>query len=258
MESKRISFIGSGNVGSALCLEFFRKGCFIEKIASATPTRGKELADSCGAIWSDNLIFPESTNVIIVAVPDKELQKVLNAIVCSKQAIVLHTAGSYGLDVFPETLLNIGVLYPLQTFSPGRSFNFSEIPFFIEASNDYTLNAILELSSVINSSIFKADTEKRQLLHLAAVFACNFTNHLMTISQDIATSAGFDRNILNSLIKETFNKALVYGGQKSQTGPAVRNDNITMDKHIRLLSSNPVLENIYKNLSESIINNNKK
>lgn len=248
----RISFAGAGRVASSLCMEFFRNGYIIEKIVSLTPDRGKELADASHSEWSDNLSFPVSSDIIIVAVPDSSLCDVVNNIRCGRDTVVVHTAGSYGQDVFPENIIHRGVFYPLQTFSQGRKIDFKDLPFFIESSDEFTREILTALVSVTRGKLYEAVTGKRKLLHLSAVFACNFTNHMLSIGKELSLEAGFDFNVLEPLIRETISKSLSDGPENSQTGPAVRNDENTLSRHLDLLSSSPELQQVYKAISESI------
>ncbi|MGE5406681.1 MAG: Rossmann-like and DUF2520 domain-containing protein [Methanosarcina sp.] len=254
MDRYNISFAGAGRVGAALCLEMFSIGYNIDLIVSESDTRGKTLAGSCNSRWSSSLDFPEESDLIIVAVPDHRLAAVLADIKCSSHTLVAHTAGSYGLDVFPETIVKKGVFYPLQTFSPGRNITFRDLPVFVEASDEESLSFLREAGTSIGGNVHTASLEQRRMLHVSAVFASNFTNHLLTQSREIARMAGFDLDILYPLITETISKAVEKGPENSQTGPAVRNDRNTIEKHLQLLSYSPELQEIYKELTNSIIN----
>jgi predicted short-subunit dehydrogenase-like oxidoreductase (DUF2520 family) len=116
MAQNNISFAGAGRVASALCKELFSAGFKIEIVASENEERGRSLADLYSATWSSDLVYPDSTNVIIVAVPDHKLELVLKTLKCNESTIVVHTAGSFGLDIFPEHIRHRGIFYPLQTF----------------------------------------------------------------------------------------------------------------------------------------------
>ncbi len=249
-----ISFAGAGRVASALCKKSFNEGFRVELIASPSENSGRSLASSCGATWSSGLRFPDSTGLIIVAVPDHKLKDVLDKIVCRNDTIVVHTAGSIGLEVFPPHLKRRGVFYPLQTFSAGREVEFKGLPLFIESS-DKQSSAILEnLSEAIGCKTYFVGTEQRRMLHLAAVFICNFTNHMLTEGRNVAARAGFPFEILYPLLQETVSKARELGPENSQTGPAVRNDQNTIDRHMELLSYSPGLERLYREITISIIN----
>ena len=253
MERYTISFAGAGRVGAALCNEFFKAGHRIDTIVSRTEKIAKKVAGECNAEWSTVLQYPDSTEIIIVAVPDNSLREVLENIKCSSDTLVAHTAGSYGLDVFPARIRHTGVLYPLQTFSHNRSISFNDLPFIAEASDDKTTGILNNCISSVGGKVHYADAVHRRMLHLAAVFACNFTNHMLTDGRDLAIRAGFSFDILKPLINETISKALDAGPENSQTGPAMRNDSNTIVKHLDLLSFSPELREVYSGITESII-----
>jgi predicted short-subunit dehydrogenase-like oxidoreductase (DUF2520 family) len=253
MDQNNISFAGAGRVAGALCKELFRAGFIVDNIVSETEASGKSLAGSCKADWSKDLRFPDSTNVIIVAVPDHRLKIVLEEIRCSKDTLVVHTAGSFGLEIFPSHIKRKGVFYPLQTFSKNREVNFHELPFLLEGSDITSAEVLKTMAEAIRGKVYFVDTQQRRLLHLAAVFVCNFTNHMLTTGKEIALKAGFSFEILAPLINETIAKALDSGPENSQTGPAVRHDNNTIEKHLELLSFSPELQKIYKDMTQSII-----
>jgi predicted short-subunit dehydrogenase-like oxidoreductase (DUF2520 family) len=225
MRQYRISFAGAGKVAGALCRELHCRGNIIEHISSRNSINGLPLADSCNATWSDDLTFPLSSEIIIVAVPDNILPMVLENLKCSRKTIVAHTAGSIGLEVFPDRLPERGVFYPLQTFSENRTPDLASVPFFIEAGSEKCTDILKELAETISGSVYLSDTGHRRLLHLAAVFVSNFTNHMLTTGKDISSMAGFQYDVLEPLIMETINKAKEIGPENSQTGPAVRYDN---------------------------------
>jgi len=253
MDHYNISFAGAGRAGSAVCRELFNSGFRIELVVSETESNGRSLADSCKALWSSDLVFPDSTQVIIVAVPDQRLKSILDDIKCHPDTLVVHTAGSFGLEVFPERIRKKGVFYPLQTFSKNRNVSFRGLPFLLESSDNQSSVMLTNLAESIGGKVYFVDTEHRKILHLAAVFVCNFTNHMLTEGKDVAARAGFSFEVLVPLINETISKALMIGPEKSQTGPAIRNDQNTIEKHLELLSFSPELQRIYKEMTQSII-----
>jgi predicted short-subunit dehydrogenase-like oxidoreductase (DUF2520 family) len=258
MIQHNISFAGAGRVAGALCREMYYAGFNIDLIVSESEKNGRSLADSCKALWSPDLIFPDSTDVIIVAVPDNRLKSVLDKIRCRPDTLIAHTAGSIGFDVFPEQNKQKGIFYPLQTFSKERKVIFKDLPFLLESS-DKQSSAILEsLAESIGGKVYFVDTEHRRMLHLAAVFVCNFTNHMLTAGKEVALKAGFSLEVLSPLIKETISKAMDIGPENSQTGPAVRNDQNTIEKHLELLSFSPELKRIYSEITRLIIKYYKK
>jgi predicted short-subunit dehydrogenase-like oxidoreductase (DUF2520 family) len=254
MYQNNISFAGAGRVADALCKELFHAGFRIDLVTSETEGNGKSLADSCKSKWSSELQFPDSTKIIIVAVPDHRLKNVLSAIKCAPGTLVAHTAGSLGLDIFPEEFKHKGVFYPFQTFSKNRKINFVDLPFLLESSDDESSEILKTLAESIGGEVHFIDYEQRKLLHLAGVFVCNFTNHMLTEGKDITLKAGFPFEILVPLINETISKAIENGPENSQTGPAVRHDQNTIEKHLELLSFSGKLQRIYSEMTHSIIN----
>ncbi len=119
-------------------------------------------------------------------------------------------------------------------------------------------DTIDKLTGSIGGKAFFADSEHRRMLHLAAVFTCNFTNHILTLGKDLTLKSGFSFEVMKPLLQETIRKAIEIGPDKSQTGPAVRNDRNTIEKHLELLSFSPELRNIYIDMTESIIDYYKK
>ncbi len=253
MYKKRISFAGAGRVGAAICKELYRAGYPIDLIVSESGESCMRIAEICEAAWSTELVFPNTTDVIIVAVPDHKILSVLSTLKCKPETLVAHTAGSFGLEVFPEGRGVSGIFYPLQTFTKGRDVNFREVPLLIEASDRKSSETLEELGKSICDKVYFTDAEHRKVLHLAAVFVSNFTNHLLTLGKVVSLKTGYDFEILKPLIVETISKALAIGPENSQTGPAIRNDRITMEKQFDLLSFSPELQTIYKELTDSII-----
>jgi predicted short-subunit dehydrogenase-like oxidoreductase (DUF2520 family) len=247
-----ISFAGAGRVAGALCRKLHEKGYKIDLIVSENESSCRSLASETGASWSTEPVFPDSSGLIIVAVPDHRLSTVLSGIRAAGTPAVVHTAGSFGLDVFPAAMRHKGVLYPLQTFSRDRSISFVDLPFFIEASDSHTLELIRSVARATGGIVNETDLQSRQLLHIAAVFACNFTNHMLDTGSDLSGRSGYDLSILKPLITETIEKAFEKGTADSQTGPAIRGDKNIIEKHLDLLSFSPRLRKLYHAVSESI------
>jgi len=253
MIQQNISFAGAGRLASALCIMMYKAGYVIDLIVSQSESGARVLSDSCKASCSQSLNFPDSTKIIVVAVPDHQLLSVLGKINCNPQTLVVHTAGSYGLEVFPEHIKQKGVFYPLQTFTINRKVDFIDIPFLIESSDIQSSEIMENLAESIGGKAHFVQVEQRRMLHLAAVFVCNFTNHILTGGKELALRSGFSFEILVPLLKETILKAIEIGPENAQTGPAVRNDNNTIEKQLELLSFSPDLQKIYNDMTRSIM-----
>ena len=252
MEKYTISFLGAGRVAGIMCRELHSTGHRIEMVVSLSEKGGRTLANECQASWSDKACFPVTTDVIIVAVPDSRLKEVLGRLKCRPETIVAHTAGSIGLDLFPDRITRRGVIYPLQTFSHNRKISFNGLPVFIEASDNESAKVLADIAKSLGARLYFTDTEHRRMLHIAAVFVCNFTNHMMTRGKELAESAGYAFEVLKPLIQETLIKAFEEGPENSQTGPAVRNDKNTVKKHKELLSFDRDLRRMYMEITKSI------
>jgi predicted short-subunit dehydrogenase-like oxidoreductase (DUF2520 family) len=249
----RISFIGAGKVAGALCRQMTICGSRIQKIVSITDKRGRALARSCNSKWSSDYDFKGSEDVIVIAVPDDEVPEVLKKINCHENTVVAHTAGSLGLDIFPSRLKHTGVFYPLQTFSDNRKIQFRDLPFFLEASDSFSADILQNLAESVGGKTYFSDAEHRILLHVAAVFVCNFTNHMLVAGKQLTEKSGFPFKVLEPLINETILKARETGPENSQTGPAYRFDKGTIKRHIDLLSFSPELQGVYREVTKSII-----
>ena len=241
-------------MAEALCVALFSKGYNIEKIVSRSESQGIAFARRFGAVWSDEYDFADTTDIILVAVSDSSIKAVLERLNCNANTIVAHTAASFGLGDFPETINRKAVFYPLQTFSHNREISFSGLPLFIEASDEAASAVLASIAESLESKIFFADFQSRKTLHLAAVVVSNFTNHLMTKGKEIAIKSGASFEELKPLIMETVMKAFENGPENSQTGPAERNDKITISRHLEMLSFDRDMEKIYNDISISIIN----
>ena len=253
---KSVSFIGSGNVATHLAKALENSGINVKSIYSRNIVHAKLLGDSVGAestnkiseiaIDSDLFIFSVNDNVI------GDLAKELSEKV-GYSAFVAHTSGMVSSDIFKAYFNDYGVFYPLQTFKKARNVDIKEVPFLIVESSNTEENNLFKLASMISDNVRFIDDAKRKVLHIAAVFANNFTNFMYNISDEIAQKGNADFQLLTPLIKETAMK--IVDGQKPkdvQTGPAVRNDINTINAHLSYLSDNPVPKQLYQMLTESI------
>jgi len=248
-----IVIVGAGRVGTSLSKALDRSGHNILRIISRSTEKAEKLANVLGSGYGKDLTIPEDCEVVIVAVNDDAIHGVMKKLKAPDKTVIAHTAGSVGLEVFGSDIVNYGVFYPLQTFTDGRDFNFREIPVFIEGNNDHTSSLLRSLAASVSETVIYLISEKRKYLHLAAVFVCNFVNHMYYAGKEISGQAGMEFKVLLPLLEETMEKASDLGPEKSQTGPAVRNDKKTIEKHLDLLSFSPDLHKIYQVITDSII-----
>ena len=253
MNYLNISLAGAGRVADTLCRKLYNSGHRILQIVSTNEAEAAGLVSSCNAEWSSELVYDKPADVLLVAVPDNKLEKILGDIRCDEKTIVAHTAGSYGLGIFPERIKKKAVFYPLQTFTKGRESDLKDLPVIIEASGEDVKKVLEGLAAGIGAAPLYMGLEARKMLHLAAVFVCNFNNYMLTAGKEITDRAGLSFDLLKPLVTETISKAFGNGPENSQTGPAVRNDSNTIEKHKDLLSFSPELQNLYSIISQSII-----
>ena len=262
----KLVFLGSGNLATNLSLALKAAGEEIIQIFSRTQENAQALADKlhCASCTSINEIRTDA-DVYIFSVKDDALPSLIEQLAVKlstgeggeRVPILLHTAGSVPMSVFPETMhyelctMNYGVLYPMQTFSKDRSVNFREIPCFIEASDNNTLEEIKGIASKVSDHVLEMSSEKRRKLHLAAVFACNMTNHCYRLAEKVLEEEGVDFSLYLPLIQETANKVKELSPRKAQTGPMVRYDKTIMDAQIALINDERTRQ-IYRLMADSI------
>lgn len=249
----RIVIIGSGNLATQLSLALKDVGKEIVQIYSRTEAHARELADKLHCDYTTNPDeIDKNADIYILSVKDDALGS-LAAALCGEcpNGLFLHTAGSVPMDVFKGHARQYGVLYPMQTFSKNRHVDFQKIPCFIEASSDEALTTVRELASRISNHVVECDSEKRKKLHLAAVLACNLTNHCYRLAERVLEAEQIDFRLFLPLIDETARKVLEMSPREAQTGPMVRYDVEVMNRQMAMLPDERTRE-IYRLMAESI------
>lgn len=253
MSKPAIVSVGAGNLATQLIREFHSNGYPILSVYSRTIAAAKELAGKVNSIYTNKLAdLSPNAGIYIISLPDDAIPLAIDALANSK-SIVVHTAGSIGIEIFKGKFSRYGVIYPLQTFSKSRTLSFADIPFLLEASDNHSMSVIKGMVSEISGNITEMSSEKRKWLHTAAVFACNFTNHMFTCAFDILNDKDLDFALLHPIIKETFEKAFQGNPMQVQTGPASRGDVKVMNEHQRMLNDNPELQKMYNFVSKAIL-----
>ncbi|MBB6611484.1 DUF2520 domain-containing protein [Pontibacter sp. Tf4] len=256
-----ITIVGAGNVAWHLAPALQAAGHKITAIYSRTLAHAKELSRRLSdTLATQSLDFTTiATDVVLIAVPDAVIVAVANELKVKPGAILAHTSGSQPLTVL-QTIAGerAGVFYPLQTFSKQKPVDLQQVPVLVEGVMEETTKVLEELAQSISRQVARVDSEKRKQLHLAAVFACNFTNHLLGISHELLQHAGLPINLLQPLVQETIEKATAHHPFTVQTGPAIRHDQNVIEEHLRLLQTEPELQQLYRLLTDSIQHRSKK
>lgn len=250
----KIILIGAGNLATHLGKAIFAAGHDVVQVFSRTMQSATALASEVGAQpVSDISAVRADADLYVVSVKDSALAELIPALCKGKETkVFLHTAGSIPMDVFQGMALHYGVLYPMQTFSKQREVDFSQIPCFIEANDEYALQQIGDVAHQVSSRVYHLASEDRKYLHLSAVFACNFVNHCYALSQEILKEHGIPFDVMLPLIDETAAKVHELDPKEAQTGPAVRYDENVLRAQGALLKSNPQMKDIYDRMSMSI------
>ena len=255
----RIGLFGAGRVAAALAPALVAAGQHVVFVASRTPGPAAALAASlpgCLALpQAQAAAAPPPADVYLLAVPDAAVAPLLAAVAWPAGAVVAHLAGALPLAVFAASpAVRGGVLYPLQTFSPGRVIDWPSVPLFVEAADAGAEARLLGLAQRLSQRAARLASGPRLQLHLSAVFASNFTNHLLGLAQALLAEAALPFELLHPLVHETVAKALA--AQPSafavQTGPAVRHDAPTLAAHQAALASHPAWQALYAQLTASI------
>lgn len=248
-----IVIIGSGNVATHLAQALYEKGENIVQVYSRQLANAELLAKRVGAEATDCLAdIVADADIYIISVKDDAIQSVAGALShVDRDSIVLHTAGSVPLTVLSSKFVNAAILYPMQTFSKTCGLDFSSVPCFVEASNQHTLQDVMQLARSVSTRVVEADSERRKYLHLAAVFACNMANHCYHLAECVMKEAGLDFSLLNPLIAETARKVQNMSPYDAQTGPMVRNDLSVMQAQLSMLKDDD-MRALYELMAKSI------
>lgn len=242
----RIVILGTGNVATHMFKAFqSTTDCSVIQVYNhkqESLTRFAEFTET-----TSDLSQLKSADMYLLCLKDDVIKDVASQIK-TKQAIVAHTSGSQSI----LESLNSAVFYPLQTFSKGSELEYSKIPFCLEANSEENLNTLKTIASYISTHIYEISSSQRQTLHLAAVFVCNFTNHLYSIGEHICKEDDMPFDILKALIKETSDKVQLNPPYKVQTGPAIRKDSSTIKRHLKQLKQK-THKDIYQLMTQSII-----
>ena len=243
-----VVLIGSGKVayhlhkamlnasGVALKQIVARSSQALRDFEASVPT-----ADLNGAI--------KEADVYVLAVSDRAIAEVARQLP-KRDALYVHTSGATDLEAL-GIHQRTGVLYPLQTFSKKRPVDFHSVPLILEVGHQKDLSMLEDLANALSETVLKLTAAQRKQLHLAAVFANNFTNHMVALGEEICRKQGVQKELLRPLLQETWAKLETLSAAQAQTGPARRGDRRTQEAHLRWLKD-PEKEELYKLISHSI------
>ena len=243
----KIVIIGSGNVAYHLAKAFTQNNIEISQIFGRNEVELNKISEELNIPYSTKELA--DADLYLISVSDSAVEQVSDLIKTEK-ALVAHTSGSLPIETLNGDYRKAS-FYPLQTFSKTKNLDYSKIPFFIEAENQIDEKSLFELASLISDNVETSDYEKRKYIHLTAVFACNFVNHLFARAKEISDSQDLDFNYFIPLIDETVEKIHHLEPKSAQTGPAVRGDERILKLHEELITNDEHLK-IYNTMNESI------
>jgi len=251
VKKPEISIIGSGNVGSHLANALFYAGFTIHEIYSRSLSHAKSVAIAVQARPVNDLTqLDDQSDLYIFAIPDDAIKKLANSGL--KFSCAVHTSGILPYDALRPVADQFGSFYPLQTFRKGEKVNFRDIYINVQAGNKSTLQLLKELALTLTDKVASLDDTQKSWLHLAAVFANNFSNQMLAIAYDLCSGHEIPWPMLEPLIRQTLDNAMKGNPDIYQTGPAVRGDLSTIQKHLAMLPGGKQQE-IYRLLTDYIM-----
>ncbi|MES2559039.1 MAG: DUF2520 domain-containing protein [Bacteroidota bacterium] len=251
MQIRSVTILGSGNVAFHLGKTLAQQGIHIDAVYSPNEIHAAALALQLGAkAFSDPANLALSSDMYIIAVKDTAIETVSSQL-AEVNGLVVHTSGNTSMDVLSKHK-RCGVFYPLQTISRNSEVNFANVPLLLETKQQEDMERLKQLSGTMGALSYEVNSDKRKVVHVAAVFANNFSNHLYGIAHQILSANNLPFDMLKPLIQETANTIQTHDPREVQTGPAVRGDQATIDKHLTLLEGMPEYAQLYELLSKSI------
>ena len=250
----KVTLIGAGNLATQLGKSLKKAGVIISQVYSRTEDSARTLGELLETEWlTDIKALRDEADIYIFSVKDSVLCELISG-VCKDRGdkLFLHTAGSMPMSCFEGKALRYGVFYPMQTFSKTKDVDFERIPVFIEGNSIETEDVIRSLANKLSQRVIRLSSADRKYLHLAAVWACNFTNYCYTVASDILGEHGIPFDVMLPLINETTEKIKKISPKEAQTGPAVRGDRNVMSKQLELMNGKEDLQELYKMLSKGI------
>lgn len=252
----KIAILGAGNVAWHLAPALEEAGHQITEVYARSLQNAKQITERVyTAEAKDDLDFTESeAQLFILAVKDDAIPEIADSVILPEESILVHTSGSMPLDVLGySSATYTGIFYPLQSFTKGQKMDLSEVPFLLESDDQEVMLRIKKLAKSLSNNVYVVRTKDRKAVHIAAVFASNFSNHMIRIAGEIMRRQGLDFDMIKPLIIETISKSLEIGAKRAQTGPAIREDFEVMEDHYRFLNYNEQVAEIYRLISQDII-----
>jgi|SRR5687768_9250828 len=246
--------IGSGQLANQLMPALESSGCKIVQIYNRSEETARVLGSKLNSTPFTTLISEvrSDADIYFFTLSDDAIPLVADQLypIIHKKAIGVHCSGGLTLDALPFS--KRAGFYPLQSFSDNHEVSWKYIPIIITTEDENIWDTLDNIASKISTVVYRMTDSQKAILHVAAVFANNFSNHMLVLAERICKENNLPYEILKPLVMETFSKAIISGPSESQTGPAVRGDVQTIEKHLQTLKEYPELLKIYRLITESI------
>ena len=252
MKQYKVTIVGSGNVAEAFARALKESSNKVVQVYARNKERGEAVAALAGAEWCSEPENLKVADIHLLCVSDRAIAEVAASLPVAEGAIIAHTAGCGTLEMLPAASRR-AIIYPFQTFTAGRVVDFGKIYLFIEAQDEATHREAADFASTLTGNVASADVTLRSKIHLVGVLASNFVNNMYATATEVLEGAGLSFDVVAPIITEVAAKAVASGSPAAmQTGPAVRGDHATMERHREMLSGNELLRTIYDKISENI------
>ena len=250
----RIALIGAGNLATHLGKALHKAGYEIVCVFSRTEESAKNLSSILKCRYTTDIKeVDKDADIYISAIKDSAFHEIAPELIKDREnSLFLHTAGSLPMDIWSGYAKRYGVIYPMQTFSKSKEVDFTVIPLFLEANSKDDLSLIRTIAEQLSDRVYDASSEQRRYLHIAAVFACNFSNHMYAICDELLQRNGIPFDVMLPLIDETAAKVHKLKPIDAQTGPAIRYDENVINGHLSMLENDKDIKDIYEAISKSI------
>lgn len=246
---KTVSILGAGNVASHLARAFVKNTIQVNQIYNRTLHKAQKIGEANNIRYTHQISELEKSDIFVIASSDRAISE-LSLHIPFDDVIVVHTSGSMTMNALKGNYKK-GVFYPLQTFTQDKYLDYNQIPLFLEGEDNQVIESLNSIAKRISNKVKVLNSEQRAQMHLAAVWACNFTNYMYSVSEQIVKNADLSFDYLKPLIRETANKIEHLSPYEAQTGAAKRNDQIIIEKHLNQLEDLELKE-LYAQISQSI------
>ena len=243
----KVVLLGSGNVAYHLALAL-KSANHVELIQRYSRNGNNNSYFDTSLPCTNELKYLKKADIYIIAIKDDVISNFSKEL-RSLEGLVVHTSGSAPMNVLHHDLKR-GVLYPVQTFTINQKIDFKKVPLVIEADSKKDLQLLYTLAGALSDQVYELNSSEREKLHVSAVFANNFSNYMFTCADALCKEFNLPFDILKPIILETAKKIQYLSPHDAQTGPARRNDQETIKKHVGLLNGEK--KEVYQLLSDAL------